>query len=313
MSRLVFISGDFSSGTTLLFTLFRKTGDYYCLYEPLHEKLLEYLIYPLRPDEHHVHVDPYFTEYKGFNAMSKLFKPEWGVSQLHIPPDAEADDLYRYWSYLIGSAFGRGERVMLKENRLTFRLGWLKAKFPQAKIIHIYRNKEKQWNSIVRRGQEYLGREDIGQHDVNFPGFNIARWCEELQSVYPELAAKNSTSGFDRFSKLWELSFAEHKRYADISVDYGKLTHEFEMTCAQIGECVGYKFDVATLKPFVVPSERRKEVPLKPTDLRKRIINWVDTAGSKYAKARLMARSLLHGDMAAAKALIGSRSARNSD
>src|SRR5207248_376337 len=101
---LVIVTGDFSSGTTLLFSLFRKTGDFYCLYEPLHEKLLEYLIYPLRPDEHHPFVEPYFSEYKGFRGLARLFKPEWATSQLRLTADDEAPDLFRYLSYLIGVA-----------------------------------------------------------------------------------------------------------------------------------------------------------------------------------------------------------------
>src|SRR2546428_650193 len=62
MSKVFFITGDFCSGTTLLFTLFRKTGEYYSLYEPLHSLLRENLIWPLRAYEHHFFVDDYFAE-----------------------------------------------------------------------------------------------------------------------------------------------------------------------------------------------------------------------------------------------------------
>ena len=66
MSNLVIVTGDYCSGTTLLFTLFRKTGKFCCLYEPLHEKLPEYLIYGLRPSahDHHFFVDGYFDEFR---------------------------------------------------------------------------------------------------------------------------------------------------------------------------------------------------------------------------------------------------------
>lgn len=59
MSTLVFVTGDFCSGSTLMFTLFRKTGLYYCLYEPLHERLPEYVISQPRPcdHDHHFFVD----------------------------------------------------------------------------------------------------------------------------------------------------------------------------------------------------------------------------------------------------------------
>lgn len=263
----------------------------------MHEKLLEYLIYRLRPNEdHHPFVGSYFTEYKGFREIPDLFNPAWGLSGLHLPPTATADDFYRYWSYLIGTAFGRKAKVLVKENRLTFRLGWLKAKFPQAKIIHIYRDKDEQWNSIVRRGQEYFGREDIGQGDVNFAGFSLARWCEDLKGVYPELDAQNFTTGYERFCKLWELSFAEHKRYADISVDLRELTQEWEAACQRIGECIGSEFDAATLKPFVVQPESRKLAPIEQSGMKKRAVDLIDRAGRKYARARLLARRIVNGE-----------------
>ena len=292
MSNLVLISGDFSSGSTLLFTLFRKTQEYYSLYEPLHEKLLEYLIWPLDVDEHHFFVDDYFTEYKGFKEIPKLFKPEWGSSNLYLPPDAEADDLYRYLSYLTGSSFGRSDKVMMKENRLTFRLGWLRKNFPHAKIVHIHREKKSQWNSVLRRVQAHLGREDVGQDDVAFNGFSIATWCEDLKGVFPELEAGNSQSGYERFSRLWDLSYAENQRYADISIDYWSLTHDFEATCRRMRDCIGGQFEIAPLKQWVVPKEKQTELAIQQPGLKKRAHNLIERTTRKYAKARLAASSL---------------------
>ncbi len=293
MSNLVFISGDFSSGSTLAFTLFRKTREYYCIYEPLHEKLLEYLIWPMESDEHHYFIGNYYAELKGFREIPKLFKPEWGLDNLYMPSTAKDDELYRYLNYLIGTAFGRADKVMLKENRITFRLGWLRAKFPHAKIVHIHREKQSQWNSMVQRVQVHHGREDVGQSNVGFTGFNIARWCEQLKPVYPQLAAENFKTGYERFSALWDLSFAENQRYADISVDYWELTHNFEETFEKVRACIGGNFEVASLKEWVVPKEKQKERMIQEASLRKRARNLFDRAGRKYAKARLLADSLI--------------------
>ena len=295
MSNLVIVSGDFSSGTTLLFTLFRRTGDFYCLYEPLHEKLLEYLIYPLRPDEHHPFVEPYFTEYKGFRELPSLFKAEWAANRLYLPPEGDASDLYRYLSYLIGTAFGRKERVLLKENRFPFRLGWVRSRFPAARIVHIYRDREDQWKSIVRRGQEYVGREDIGQNRTDFAGFSVAAWCDDLSGVFPELAASNFQNGHDRFAKLWELSYDEQHRYADLSISLGELTRDFEATCARLSACVGYELDAARLKEVVVQPERRTISPIGTSTLQQRVARVVDRIGGRYARARLGARAAPRG------------------
>lgn len=295
MSNLVFVTGDFCSGSTLLFTLFRKTGQYYCLYEPLHEKLPEYLLWPPLPDDydHHFFVDNYYAEMKGFDRIPELLNPCWGNSGLYLPPEADADDFYRYFSYLIGTALGRALRVMLKENRLAFRLGWLRAKFPHAKIVHIYRNKDDQWKSNVRRVQAYKGKEDVGQDKVTYNGFNVAKYCEELKSTFPELDARHFKTGYERFCKLWELSFAEHKKYADISIDYGTLIRDFETTCKRLWECLGVtNIDTTALKKFVVPSEKQKEMLKRPGGLGKRARLLIDRVGRRYARARLRAQGL---------------------
>ena len=292
MSNLVFVNGDFCSGSTLLFTLFRKTGHYYSLYEPLHEELLEYLIWPMLPDDHHFFVGHYHAELKGFDRIPHLFNPRWGNSGLHLPLEAEAEDLSRYLNYLIGTAFGRAPRVMLKENRFTFRMGWLRKNFPNAKFVHIYRRKEDQWKSILRRVQAHLGRENVGQDDVGFNGFSIATWCEDLKTVFPELEAKNSATGYERFCKLWELSFAENKRYADISIDYWALTHEFESTAEKLWSCVGATgIDMASLREFVIPPEKQKPTPIRAYGFGQKAKTLMDRAGRRYAKLRLQIRS----------------------
>jgi hypothetical protein len=295
MSNLLFISGDFSSGSTMLWTLFRKTGEYYSLYEPLHEKLPEYLLSGNRVYEHHYFVDDYFTEYRGFDAVFDLFRPEWGSRGLYVPGTAEAPEMYRYFCYLIGTSFGRASKVLIKENRLTFRLGWIRARFPGAKILHIYRQREKQWESIVRRAQESVGKEDVGQDQVTFAGMNIAGWCEDLKERYPELRSNCSRTGYERFCKLWELSYAENRRYADLSIDYGELTRNYEAVAREIQCCVGCQSNLTQLEHLVVPPDKQRPLEIRSTGLKKRIQNLIVRAESKQARLRLKLRSLLRG------------------
>lgn len=287
MSNLVFISGDFCSGSTLLFTLFRETDEYYCLYEPLHSLLREYLIWPLRVYEHHFFVDDYFSEYKGFKEIGSLFSPQWADHQLFMAAEDEGDDLYRYLFYIIGTSFGRRSKVLLKFNRMTFRLGWLRARFPEAKIVHIFRDKKAEWNSIVKRVQQHFGREDVGQADVNFNGFSLASWCEDLKAQFPELDAAKFRTGYDRFCKLWELSLAAHRRHADISIDYSELTHEFEPTCKRLFQTVGCRTDIAALKPLIIAPEQQKSLSVKSAKLTEQVQDLIHRAGRRYARARV--------------------------
>jgi hypothetical protein len=190
---------------------------------------------------------------------------------------------------------------MMKDNRLAFRLGWLKTNFPRTRIVHVYRDKDEQWRSIVRRGQEWLGRSDIGQDSVHFAGFNVAEWCEVLCARFPELAAERSETGYERFSKLWELCYAEQRRHADVSIGHRELLDDFPGTAARIGEAIGYEFDVPSLARFIrAPAER----PARTASARARLVTAVDAGGRRYAKARVALHHLRRGDRAAARATI---------
>jgi hypothetical protein len=297
MSNLVFVTGDYCSGSTLVSTLFRKSGQYFCLYEPLHERLPEFLIWRPDPDpyDHHFFAEDNYGEMAEFDRIADVHSSRWGSSNLYLPPDAEADDLYRYMSYVIGSSFGRFPRVMFKENRIAFRLGWIRANFPSAKIVHIHRDAESQWRSNVRRVQEFFRKEDVGQNVVNYNGFNVATFCEDLKGTFPELDAENFSSGYERFHKLWELSYRENHKYADISVNYWDLTREFEPTWTRVWTCIGAPpIDIGLLKQYVVPPEKQKGFIKDQSQMEKyahALLNWF---GFHYARTRLRARNALH-------------------
>src|SRR5215469_6031360 len=296
MTNLVFLTGDYCSGSTLVSTLCRKSGQYYCLYEPLHERLPEFLIWRPNPDpdDHHFFAKDNYREMARFDRIADLHSSKWGSSSLYLSPDAEADDLYRYMSYVIGSSFGRFPRVMFKENRIAFRLAWIRSRFPSAKIVHILRDPESQWKSNVRRVQEFLRREDVGQNLVTYNGFNVATFCEDLKSTFPELAAENFSSGYDRFHKLWELSYRENQKYADISVNYRDLIHDFEPTWTRVWTCIGAPpIDVRTLKQYVVPPEKQKDLVRDQPQIEKKVQALISRFGSYYARARLRARDPL--------------------
>ncbi len=296
MSNLVFVTGDFCSGSTLVFTLFREARLYYCLYEPLHELLLEHLMYRVQPlpHDHHFFAKDYYRELRGFDRIHMLFDPRWGSSDLFLEPSAEAEGLYRYLAYIIGMSFGRSQRVMLKENRLSFRIGWIRTTFPHAKIVHIHRRKEDQWKSVVRRVQAHVGREDVGQHSVHFAGFNLATWCEDLRGRFPELEATRSQTGFERFSKLWELSYEQNTRYADISIDYWDLTHDFEAVCERMWQAVGVTgIDTARLKKLVVAPENQTAA-LPQGFVSRKTRGAIDKLLRKYARARVRLRAQRH-------------------
>ena len=277
---LIVISGDFSSGTTLVFTLFRNTPGCYGLYEPLHAKLPEYLIWAPRAYEGHRNVGQYFSEYRGFDRVSLLFDPRWAAHDLSLGPTDRADDLYRYFSYLVGTAHGRAPTVVLKDNRLSFRLGWLRASFPRVRIVNVYRDLDEQWQSWVRRAQDQLGREEIGQEQVDFQAFRLADWCEDLKARYPELAAEQSRSGYERFAKLWRLSREEHERHADVCVNHQDFVDSFDSALARVSRATGVALDPESLRPLVIDPRSRPRERRRPEGI-------IERAGRRYAKARV--------------------------
>ena len=295
MSNLVFLTGGFSSGSTLLFTLFRKAGEFHCLYEPLHERLLENLYGGLRVYEHHYHVGDYFTEYRGFTEIRRLYDPTWGGTGLALPPATDAPVLYRYLSYLIGTGFARRPKVLLKENRLAFRLGWLRARFPQARVIHIHRACDAQWKSTVRRAQAFYGREDVGQDSVTFNGMSTANVCDDLASTYPDLAAERSKNGYERFAKLWELTLAENTKHADLTVSFEQLTRDFDAVCGQIWASAGCETDYRPLKQWVVAPEQQETLKVRPRGLKSRLIMAVGRARLRYGRLRISLARLRRG------------------
>ncbi|MEP6714271.1 MAG: sulfotransferase [Terriglobia bacterium] len=287
MSNLVFLTGDFCSGSTLLFTLFRETQEYHCLYEPLHSRLKEYLIWPLRVYEHHFFVTDYFREFKGFNRVAELFNPDWATHNLYLTAEDKAPELERYIRYIIEAASSHRPKVLLKFNRAAFRLPWLRARFPEARIIHIYRDRESQWKSIVARAQEHRHIEDVGQSRPDFEGFNVGSWCEDLKGVFPELAIARSQTGFERFSKLYDRSLAAQREHSHFSVEYRPFCKDFDTWCPRMFEAAGCTADPTHLKHLIVPPETQKRPPVQQSGLSVQAANLADRVGRKYASTRV--------------------------
>jgi hypothetical protein len=285
-AKVVFLTGDYCSGSTLMFTLFRNTGEFYCLYEPLHSLIRQYQIWPLTPYEHHFHVGSYFDELRDFRRIPDLFAPQWAVSELLLEAGDDHPALRRYLDYLIEEAGRRGSRVAIKENRLAFRLGWVRQNYPDARIVHIHRACESQWSSVVRRVQSHLGRDDVGQDDPGFAGFNIAAWCDDLALHFPELTADRSATGFERFSKLWARSMEYGRRHADLAVSFEELTSDFDQTWRRIATCVGSACPAEALAGLVV-SPQRSASALARSSGPSALDRAVHRAGRRYADVRV--------------------------
>lgn len=286
--RLVFVTGDFSSGSTLLFNLFRASDAFHCLYEPLHEYLLEYLVWPLQVNPHHPNTVDYFGGFRGFRRIPRLFDPTWATKRLYMDRALPVPRLRRYLEYLVDTSLERRCAVMLKFNRMCFRLGWLKHRFPEARIIHVRRDMDSQWQSLVRRAQENHGREDVGQDSVHFSSFRMGLNCDELAGQFPELAAEANSSGYERFCRYWKLSDREQSKFADLTVTLESLRSDLATPLGEISRCVGARFDATAMKRLLSAN---------PTPEAPGPVRWwrqsVHRMGRAYAKYYVRARQVV--------------------
>ncbi|MBT9566881.1 MAG: sulfotransferase [Thiobacillus sp.] len=243
----IFITARFRSGSTFLWQLFRNIDGVTCYYEPLNEA--EWMTRDsdaTQVDTTHIGVDGYRSEYKGLEDLAEFFDPEWAFQQLYMDETHHNPKLEYYISQLIKRT--PGGRTVLQFNRVDFRLPWLRAHFPQARILHLYRHPREQWMSIIGKGAAIRPDHRIkpGQID-SLDGFYTLEWARDLRHVFPflEPAGKHL---YELHYLLWRLSYSLGRAYGDLSVCYEDLIGDFERVASEMFDAVGIRHpDIARL------------------------------------------------------------------
>jgi hypothetical protein len=130
------------------------------------------------------------------------------------------------------------------------------------------------------------GRTDVGQDSPGFNGMGIATWCDDLAPHFPELHAEACTSGYARFRRLWELSAAENRKHADLSIAYEDLTTRFGHVFGDLWEAAGGSSDWRRLEQWVVPPARQRPIR-DPNRLARKLARAYDRVRWRYAEARV--------------------------
>ena len=171
------------------------------------------------PQSRHFFVDSYFKQYPNADLLSRFHKSEFGVHRLFL----EANDVYPemrdYLNYLI-SYPSQNKTVVLQENRIDFRLPWIRSNFPDAVLIHLYRSPRDQWMSTI---QDYPGNIDL---DMDSDPYRITTWSRDLIRQFPFLASPFIRHPYQRYYYLWKLSYLMGRQYADFSLAYEDLLSE---------------------------------------------------------------------------------------
>jgi hypothetical protein len=221
----IFITARFRSGSTFLWQLFRNIDGITCYYEPLNERRWFLEEGALKVDSTHLGVKDYRREYQGMQDLEGIFDLNWPFRYLYMDATHHDPRLKDYIDALIGRAMGR---PVLQFNRVDFRLQWLKANYPEAKIVHLYRDPREQWMSIIGKAgvikldASYKAGQLSGDND-----FYTLEWARDLRHVFPFLEPAGRHP-YEIHYLLWRLSYMFGKSLSDISIGYEELVTDFD-------------------------------------------------------------------------------------
>ncbi|MBL26685.1 MAG: sulfotransferase family protein [Rhodospirillaceae bacterium] len=213
----IFITGRFRSGSTLLWNMFNKLGPFTAYYEPLNERQW-FLMQDRRVDPTHIGVDDYHANYDGMKDLAALFDRTWIRQRLYMNRMATDWNMLAYIDALVERA---ARMPVLQFNRVDFRLEWLKAHYPKARILHIYRSPRDQWISSLHGAA--LFKDVTVAAFRNHDRFYLRAWSENLQNVFPFLKVPPDESPYVPFYLLWRMSYLFGTHYADASVAFEDL------------------------------------------------------------------------------------------
>lgn len=235
-SDIIFISARFRSGSTLLWNLFRSLPGFTAYYEPFNERRwFDPSTRGGHTDPTHLNVDDYWREYDGLGELARWWDPSWHDRHLFLPAGAWQPDMKRFVEALVERAPGR---PVLQFNRVDLRLPWLRAEFPSATILHLYRHPRDQWCSALLDPSSFRSTdppEAFAGHDH----FYVRVWARDLKHSFPFLDERREVHPYRTFYFLWKLSYLFGRRYADHSLGFEGLVGEPEPTLAQLGEALG--------------------------------------------------------------------------
>lgn len=217
---IVFISGRFRSGSTMLWNLFRNLPGCTAYYEPFNERRwFDPATRGSRTDPSHQPVTDYWKEYEGLQGLSALFREEWHTRDLYLPAGAWQPDMKRYIEILVEKA---QRRPVLQFNRIDFRLPWIRHEFPQATLLHLFRHPRDQWCSSLLDPKAFRkddGMEEFAEHDH----FYLRLWARDLRHRFPFLDEERVEHPYRLFYYLWKLSYLFGRRWADCSLSFEAL------------------------------------------------------------------------------------------
>ncbi len=229
----IFITGRFRAGTSFLWQLFNHQPAYCAWYEPLHPQLHSHVKH-IKPKKDHVGIEDYWQSYREHPEYLQNFNPDFAHNGLWLEADSGYPELKQYIDDLI--ALSGPQRAVLQFNRMDFRLPWLKAHYPDAKIIHIKRKPMQLWHS-QRKHLPDAERSNPSATDA----YELMQWSVALSSRLPFLARRNHSHAFYRSYLLQKLSDLMGESRADMTLSLEADVFEGDGFANKLAEHIGGK------------------------------------------------------------------------
>jgi hypothetical protein len=253
--RPVFVTGRFRSGSTLIWNLFRQVKQCRAYYEPLNERQwFNPTLRGTRVDATHRGVVDYWQEYEGLEHLGRWYREEWTRRRLYMRATDSDAGLQAYIQAMIDAA---PQTAVLQFNRVDFRLPWLRATFPSARVLHIYRHPRDQWCSTLVDPGRYPATASMSEFPAH-DHYYLLSWADDLSAWYPFLDPRAASHPYELFYYLWRLSHAVGCRHADASFSLEALGRDPRVEVARLMREAGIiDSDLNTLCGLVEPQPSR--------------------------------------------------------
>ena len=277
---VVFITARFRTGSTLLWNLFRQLPEVTAYYEPFNERRwFDREARGTRTDATHLHVENYWAEYDGLEALGQWYSLDWRFKQLYMPAHAHDPRMERYIQMLIERA---PRRPVLQFNEVDLRLPWLRAHFPRARQVHLYRNPRDQWCSTLGKAQVTMRHLTLREFE-RIDGFYLLSWGRDLRHYFPFLNLEPDAHPYELFYQIWKLSYLFGSIHADLSFSFEELTKEPERLLSWLLTELSFRQpDIAGLVRQVSAMETGKWRRHECDDVYELIESKVDRAFGRY-------------------------------
>jgi len=228
----IFITSRFRSGSTFLWQLFGRIEHVTSYYEPLNER--RWFLSSsdtATTDPTHLGVTDYGQAYRGMDDLDALFSTAWSYRRLYMDEASQDRPLQRYIAELIARA---PHRPVLQFNRVDFRLRWLRSRFPEAGLLHLYRCPRNSWMSVQHKGRVPLDAtlDTFAPYD----GFYLLPWQRDLRGVFPCLDLEADRHPYAVHYLIWRLSYCHGRTWADLSIAYEDLVGDLAGTMQRVAQ-----------------------------------------------------------------------------